>query len=470
MISEPADTPASQHPVSPEAILEAVRSGNPGEVVAICRLAHPGDIEVAIEQLDESDQEAFLEALPLDLITELSDYLPSAALESRMRALPEAEKREVLESLSDDELVDLLQEVPEEEREEIIDLLPEDMQEVSQDLLQFPENSAGGRMTTAIAEIKASMTIREALALLAGQQEDTEILSRIYVVDDAGRLLGKTRLRDLAFNPRSKLVREIMDGDQISIDARADQERAAQMIARYDLVALPVVDAERRLLGVITHDDALDILQEEHTEDLELASGISGERGDFSYLQTPVVTHLRRRFLWVLGMALLGLISGTVLHDQGDVFKAHYVLALYLPMVVAAGGNTGSQAATMVIRAMSLGELGPRTFLGVVLKEMRIGLLLGGLLGLCIALQIRFLLPSSLAGEAGASLLHIAAVVGLALTAQVTTSTVTGASLPLAARAIRLDPAVVASPAITTLVDVTGMILYFSLARWLLPG
>ncbi|MCB1078958.1 MAG: magnesium transporter, partial [Verrucomicrobiae bacterium] len=388
--------PNVQQPVSPEAILAALEGDNREEFVAICRQAHPGDIEAVIEQLDEEDQEAFLDALPVDLLTELSDYVPSAAFERRVRSLPEAERREVLESMSDDELVDLLQEMPEEERPEIIDLLPEDMREVSNDLLQFPENSAGGRMTTAVGEIKASMTIREALALLAEEQEDTEILSRIYVVDDEGRLLGKTRLRDLAFNPRSKLVREIMDGDQISIGALADQEEAARMIARYDMVALPVVDSENRLLGVITHDDALDILQEEHTEDIELASGISGERGDLSYLQTPVIDHLRRRFLWVLGMAFLGLISGTVLHNQGDIFKTHYVLALYLPMVVAAGGNTGSQAATMVIRAMSLRELGPKTFLKVIWKEARVGMLIGGLLGLCIGAQVRFLLPESL--------------------------------------------------------------------------
>lgn len=462
--------PIAQEPVSPEAILAALEADDPAELLAICRQAHPGDIEAAIERLDDEDRERFLQALPVELLTELSDYLPSAALENRVRELPEAEKREVLESLSDDELVDFLQEVPKEHLEDIIDLLPEDMQEVSQDLLRFDENSAGGRMTTAIAEIKASMTIREALALLAIEKEDTEILSRIYVVDDEGRLLGKTRLRDLAFNPRSTLVRDVMDGDQISIEATADQEEAAKMIARYDLLALPVVDAKKRLLGVITHDDALDILQEEHTEDMELASGIAGERGDLAYLQTSVWDHLRRRFWWVLGMALFGLISGTVLHDQGDVFKTHYILALYLPMVVAAGGNTGSQAATMVIRAMSLGELGPKAFLDVIWKEMRIGFLLGGLLGLCIALQIRFLLPHHLIGEVGASLLEIASVVGVALTAQVTTSTLTGAALPLGARAIRLDPAVVASPAITTLVDVTGMLIYFSLARWLLPS
>lgn len=464
-------TPGAPRPIDSETILKALETEDPAAIVAICREAHPGDIEAAFERLDEEDQERVLHHLPLEILTELTDYLPAAAIERRVRSLPEEERREVLESMSDDELVDMLQEAPDEQLPEYLDLLPEEMREISHDLLKFDEYSAGGRMTTAIAEIKASMTIREALALLAEQQEETEILSRIYVVDDEGRLMGKTRLRDLAFNRRSILVSEVMDDDRIAIQADADQEEAARMIARYDLVALPVVDAEFHLLGVITHDDALDILQEEHTEDIERASGIGGDAGDLSYLQTPVMIHLRRRFGWVVGLAFLALFSGFIMHRYEDVFKAHYALAIYLPMVVAAGGNTGAQAATMVIRAMSLGELVPKSFLRVVWKEVRVGLLLGGGLGLCVALQITYLLPAELFGiEGGLSLGRLAAVVGLALTAQVVSSTFIGAALPIGARAARLDPAVVASPAITTLVDVSGMVIYFTLARELMGG
>ncbi|MCB1229278.1 MAG: magnesium transporter [Verrucomicrobiae bacterium] len=459
----------AQHPVLPETILAALRAEDREVLVDICRQAHPGDIEAAFEQLGEEERETFLHALPIGVLTELTDYLPAAAIERRVRSLSQDERREVLESMSDDELVDLLQEVSDEERPELIELLPEDMREISADLLQFDEHTAGGRMTTAIAKIRASMTIREALAQLKEQQEETEILSRIYVVDNEGRLLGKIRLRDLAFNPRSANVEEFMDGDQIAIQAIADQEEAAQMIARYDMLALPVVDSEFHLLGVITHDDALDILEEEHTEDIERASGIAGDRGDFAYLQTPVTTHLRRRFFWVLGLAFMSLFSGFVMHRYESVFTAHFILALYLPMVVAAGGNTGAQAATMVIRSMSLGELAPRSFWRVIWKEMRIGLMLGGLLGICIALQIQFFLPKGLFGiDSNASLLHLAGVVALALTVQVTSSTFLGAALPLGAKAFRLDPAVVASPAITSFVDVTGMFIYFTLARWLL--
>lgn len=239
------------------------------------------------------------------------------------------------------------------------------------------------------------------------------------------------------------------------------------MIARYDMVALPVVNEKSQLIGVITHDDAFEILEEESTEDIEKISGIGGDRGELSYLNTSVLQHIQRRFGWVLVLAFLAIISGVVLMKSEAIIKGYFILSLYMPMIVAAGGNTGSQAATMVIRAMSLGELGPLQFLRVVWKELRIGLIIGCLLGACVALQVYFLLPDVFNPQ-NLSLLKVGAVVGFSLAAQVASSTSIGAILPLAARACRLDPAVVASPAITTLVDVTGMIIYFGLAKWML--
>ena len=300
------------------------------------------------------------------------------------------------------------------------------------------------------------------LDVLAEIREEAELLSRIYVVDEKQRILGKLRLRDLAFSRWDTPIRELMDSDQMSVNAMADQEEAAQMIARYDLLALAVVDDDGRLLGVITHDDALEILEEESTEDMERLSGIGGQ-SDFAYLQTPAMTHFRRRFGWVLTLAFLALSSGFVLHSHEAVLTKYYILALYLPMVVAAGGNTGTQSATMVIRAMSLGELDTREFWRVIWKEGRIGLLLGALLGLCVAIQIQFLMPSGLTGTS-LTPLSVALVVGTSLMAQVLTSTLIGAALPIGAKKVRLDPAVVASPAITTIVDVSGSIIYFSLA------
>ena len=328
--------------------------------------------------------------------------------------------------------------------------------------MRYPEETAGGRMTMAMATVRENITVSEALHELEAIQDEAELLSRIYVVDKDRRILGKVRLRDLAFSDRDIFIRDLMDSDQTSVQAMADQEEAAQMIARYDLMALPVVDEDGRLLGVITHDDALEILEEESTEDMERISGIGGY-GDLAYLQTPAVAHFKRRFGWILTLAFLALTSGFIIHAFESVLKNYFILALYLPMVVAAGGNTGAQSATMVIRAMSLGELETREFWRVIWKEGRVGIMLGALLGLCVALQINFLLPGEFAAGA-VSHFKIGLVVGFALMAQVLTSTLIGAGLPIFAKKVNLDPAVVASPAITTLVDMSGSLIYFGIA------
>ncbi len=448
-------------------IQAAFDSGLPELIQRIAEKAHPADVAAYLYELDPDARDQRLQNVPAAVLVRLAEFLP---MEDTLRSLGhlEAEARtSVLDQLPDDYLVDLLQALPQDERDAWVQALPPAKRTLSNSLLQYPESTAGGRMTTAFAKLKADMTIRDAIEHLNSLKERTEILSRIFVVDEAGRILGKVRLRDLTFNSRRNLISEVMDSDTLSIEAHADQEEAAQMITKYDLLALPVVNEDLRLLGVITYDDAMDILEEEITEDMELISGIGGERGDQSYLNTPVLRHFRRRFLWVLVLAFTGLFSGSVLLHSEDVIKDFYILSLYLPMVVAAGGNTGSQAATMVIRAMSTDEMSPGSFLRVVWKELRIGLLMGSLLGLCVALQIRFLLPASANPEA-ISVLTVAKVVGVALTMQVSSSTMTGAILPLAAKAARLDPAVVASPAITTLVDVTGMLIYFNLARLLM--
>lgn len=450
--------------VEVETILEALESGSPDRISSLVGEAHPGDVEQAFERLDDSEREDVLDILPSEVLSEWADYLPASDVEHRLNSLPKVEQREVLDSLSDDELVDLLQEIEEVDRPQYIELLPEEKRQVSEDLMRYPEETAGGRMTMAMATITEGISVKEALDELRVVRDEAEILSRIYVVDEDRHILGKIRLRDLAFSTWDTPVRDLMDDDQIAIEAMEDQEEAAQMIARYDLLALPVVDEEKRLLGVITHDDALEILEEESTEDMEKISGIGGDRGDYAYLQTGVLAHFKRRFGWVLILGFLALASGFVLHGYENVMTAYFVLAIYYPMVVAAGGNTGAQSATMVIRAMSLGELDTRQFGRVIWKEGRIGILLGLLLGACVAVQIYFLLPDRFAPE-GLSMGVVGLVVAVSLTLQIFTSTLFGALLPILARITKLDPAVVASPAITTIVDVSGSVIYFTIAR-----
>lgn len=451
-------------PDNVELVIEALQSGSTERIQAVATVVHPGDVEVAFERLDDAVRSEVLAQLPSELLAEWADYLPAADVERRLSTLPRIEQREVLDSLSDDELVDLLQEMEEEDRPQFIELLAEDKRLVSEDLMRYPEETAGGRMTMAMAAISAGLSVKAALDELEVLRDEAEILSRIFVLDSDRRIQGIVRLRDLAFSTWDTPVTELMSEDVMTIGAMADQEEAAQMIARYDLMALPVVDGENRLLGVITHDDALEILEQENTEDMEKISGIGGDHGEQAYLQTSVITHFKRRFGWVLVLAFLALISGWVMHAYEDVLTTYFVLAIYLPMVVAAGGNTGGQAATMVIRAMALGELDTREFRRVIWKEARVGILMGSLLAVCVVLQIQFLLPARLIPET-ISTLAVGLVVGVSLVAQVFTSTLVGAMLPVGAKLARLDPAVVASPAITTLVDVSGCIIYFSIAQ-----
>ncbi len=430
------------------------------------------DAAEAFEELDEADQRVLLKRLEADDFEDMLPHLPAPVADLILQQFPGPQQREALEEMWDDELTDFLQDVPEENRDRYIDLLDADTKETAEELLKYPESTAGGRMTTAFATVREDLTIEEAIASLSEQREETEILARIYVVDDHQRIVGKVRLRDLTFNPHTLSIHDVMLPELVAIDAQADQEEAANLMLKYDLVTLPVVDGEYKLVGVITHDDAMEILQEESTEDLEKQSGIAGPQEEMDYLETPVFSHLRRRFVWVLGLALLAILSGVVIHSFESVIEKWFLLVLYMPMVVAAGGNTGAQAATTVIRAMSLGEFEPREFLPAVWKELRIGLCIGLFLGLCVAVLtpavVHLLRMGFPAADLNMDINKLALIVAGALTVQVTTSTFLGAALPILAKTFKQDPAVVASPAITTIVDVTGLIIYFALAKFVL--
>ena len=329
-------------------------------------------------------------------------------------------------------------------------------------------------MTTAYATLQENMSVKEAIETLEVTKEDAEILARIYVVDENKRILGKVRLRDLTFNAWSTPIKDIMDHEKLAIRAEEDQEEALKMMLKYDMIALPVIDKTNQLLGIITHDDALEIQEEESTEDLEKAAAIAGERDEEGYLKSPVLSHFKRRAVWVFFLAIVAILSGLVILNYESLLDNVFILAVYMPMIVATGGNTGSQAATMVIRAMSLGEFTPSEFFRVVWKELRIGLALGALLGALIAigswvLITTFINPDALSSITGKhSLNDLVITVGIALTIQVSASTFIGAALPMMAKSCKLDPAVVASPAITTIVDVLGLLIYFGIASMML--
>lgn len=450
-----------------ERLTAAMHDGDAAAAQALMPEIHPAEMAAVYEALPDEERAAMLPLIPAEELPPFLQQLPVADAVTILAQMPDGPLAETLENIPDDVLVDLLQEMPPTQRGHTFHLLSDERHRAARKLLRYPEDTAGGRMTTAFASVREAMTVREAIEALRKVADEAEMLSRIYVVDHEGLIIGKVRLRDLTFAPPDGRIRDLNDHDTRAVLASADQEKAVRMMSKYDMLALPVVDDDGRMLGIITPDDALDIQEEENTEDLERQSGIAGDTADESYLNTPVFRQVRRRIGWIIGLGFLGLISGCVIYYYQSQLNTIFALTIYMPMIVAAGGNTGGQAATMVIRAMSLGEFTPAAVLRVAWKELRVGLLLGTLLSLCMVVQILLLRPPFMEMDAE-TVAGFAATVGLALLTQITASTLIGAVLPIGARALKLDPAVIASPAITTIVDATGLLIYLNLARSIL--
>ena len=352
-----------------EALVAAIADFDKDKFIAAAKELHYADLASVFEDLDDQGREFFTQNIEVSSFPEILAELPDTLSEETLERFEIPAQREILGQLLDDDRADILQDVSSEARQRYLSLLrPEDM-ESTRSLMRYGEDTAGGRMTTQVARITRKMTVKEALDVLRLEQDSAESLARIYVVDQQGHLLGKVRLRDLAFSTWDTPVESIMQEVDITILATADQEEAAQMFSKYDMTLLPVVNEYEYLLGVITHDDILEIIEEESTEDIEKMSGIAGEQSEETYLNTSLSTHFKRRFPWLLILALLAISSGYVMLRFESVLSNIYLLALYLPMVVAAGGNTGGQAAAMVIRAMSLGELEAGTTKKVLFKE-----------------------------------------------------------------------------------------------------
>ncbi len=447
----------------------ALAAGDASALLSAAEDIHYADLAHLYENLDDAERDFFLKTIGPELATDVIAELPYPLIEDALSHFKPAQLRVLLGNLSDDDRVDVFQVVSPEAQVRFFSLLGPRDKELTRNLLKYDEDTAGGRMTTQVGRITADMTVKQALAVLRRDRDDAETLARIFVVDEQGRLAGKVRLRDLAFSTWDTPVHDIMQEADEFILASADQEEAARTLSKYDLIVLPVVDEFHHLLGVLTYDDALEIIQEESTEDIEKLSGISGEQSEVSYLNTSVSSQYKRRVAWLIGLAFVSIASGYVMYRFNGILGQAKLLTLFLPMVVAAGGNSGGQAATMVIRAMALGEISTGNALRVAWKETRTGFFLGLSLAVAIAAFISLILPR-LQHDTGApfDFHHLALAVSIALTIQVLSATVLGAILPLAARAIKLDPAVVSAPSLASTVDVSGMLIYFSVATAIL--
>ena len=372
----------------------------------------------------------------------------------------------IFEKMPSDSRADTYQHFETHERLSLLPYLGKSIREDVLRLSAYPHDTAGGIMSTDFAVISDNQSCSDAIREIREEAPRDKMLYHLYVVDDEMQLKGYITLKELVIADPNELVSSIMQQEYASARLDEDRESVAEKIERHDLVALPVMNAQGQLAGIVHQDDAMDVIRAEQTEDMEKFMGIVPGSEILDYNQTTVAGHFRKRVIWLAILTVVGFVSGMIIQRYENALSALMILALYIPMIADTGGNSGSQAATVVIRAMALGQLGVTHWLKILYKEARISLMLAAVLGF-----IAFVMIMILSWESDVALDHslgfIAAGISSALALQVIASTMIGAGLPLLVKRFGGDPAIAASPAITTVVDITGLLIYFGVATML---
>ncbi len=429
-----------------------------------CQAGHPTAIADFLSALTPPEIRRVLSVLDPVKRAEIFSNLDEEVQNELVRELPRRELAEIFTHMPHDERAQLFQRLSEEEKASLLPALAQAEREDIKKLSSYEPGTAGAVMTSDYATLSPDLTADEAIRKLRHEAPDKETIYYAYVVDDKRRLLGIVSLKDLILAPPNKKISEIMSTDIIYARVDEDQEEAARKISKYDLIAIPVINGNDALVGIITHDDAIDIINQEHTEDMEKFMAIAGKHSVGTYLRTPAFRHFRNRAGWIVGLAIAGFVSGAIIQSFEDTLRSLVILALYMPMIADTGGNTGSQAATVVIQALARGEISLRDFGKVLFKEFQVSLLLAVVVAAVSYIKVVFISQDATVPPEF-TLAQIAGVIAIALALQVVTATLTGALLPMLAVRFDKDPAVVASPAITTLVDITGLLIYFYCAK-----
>lgn len=404
--------------------------------------------------------------LTRDYREELFLGLTSSDQAELVLTMPEHERRTYLRTLPPDDVADLIQEAGVEEKDGLLTLLDDVSRTEVRALLAYAEDDAGGLMSPRFARLRPDMTVDEAITYLRLQSRNMETVYYAYVLDAQQRLLGVLSFRDLFTSHGATPVEKIMHRDIISVQEDTDQEDVARLIGAADLAAIPVVNAKGVMRGIVTVDDIVDVVQEEATEDIQKIGGM--EALDAPYLETGFFEMVRKRAGW-LSVLFFGemLTTHAMAHYEEEIARA-VVLAVFIPLIISSGGNSGSQASTLVIRAMALGEVRLRDWWKVVRREILSGLVLGGVLG--VFGVSRVVLWEWFGGTYGPHYLPIGLTVGFSLLGVVLFGTVAGSMLPFVLRRFGFDPASASAPFVATMVDVTGLVIYFSFASYLLRG
>jgi magnesium transporter len=427
----------------------------------------PADVAELITDLADEDQAVVFRLLPREHSTEVVEYLSPDAQQVVLRAMGREDAARILNEMSADDRTALLEELPGTVVAQMLTLLSPEERAVAQSLLNYPEGSVGRLMTPDFVSVRSDWDVRQVLDHIRQHGQDSETLNVIYVTDEQGRLIDDVRIREILLCPVDTRVSEIHDSSFIALRATDEAAVALEKFKKYDRNTLPVIDSQDKLLGIVTVDDMLDVQEEKTTEEIQKMGAV--EVLDEPYLDAPVHEMVRKRATWLVVLFIGEMFTASAMGGFQKQIEKASVLALFVPLIMSSGGNSGSQASTLIIRALAVGELRLRDWWRVMRKEVASGLCLGGILGLLGFLRIEvwsYLSP----GSYGDFHFFLAAAVGLSIMGVVIWGTLSGSMLPLLLRRIGLDPASSSAPFVATMVDVTGLLLYFFFCSWFLKG
>ncbi|MEA5622011.1 magnesium transporter [Nostoc sp. UHCC 0251] len=424
---------------------------------AILVPVQPADIAEAIEGLPEAMHALAFRLLSKDEAIEVYEYLDYSVQERLIEELKSQEVRDIVDQMSSDDRARLFDELPAKVVNRLLEQLSPAERQATAQLLGYGADTAGRIMTLELISLKENFTVSQALERIRNLANASEMIYYLYVMDAARRLTGIVSLRELVTSQPEQVIGEIMTRDVVFVHTDTDQEEVARLIQRYDFLAVPVVDREQRLVGIITVDDVIDILQQETTEDIYALGGGVQSGGD-NYFQMNLLEIARKRVVWLLVLLVTNTITGTIIKSQEDLLAKVVALTAFIPLLTGTGGNVGAQSSTVVIRGMNTDEIRSLGALQVIGREAIAGALLGGMLGTIATVWAYFL-----QGQ-----LEVAIAVGSSLVAISLLASVSGSALPFLFRYLRLDPALMSAPFITTAVDVVGVLIYFNLARVIL--
>ena len=427
----------------------------------------PADIAEVILDLPEDEQVIVFRVLPAALAADVFEYIGVEEQQNLLRAMAHEQVATILNEMSPDDRTALLEELPSEAARKLIKLLTPDERRVAQALLGYPEGSVGRLMTPDFIAVHEDWTVQHVLDFVREFGRDSETLNILYVVDDHNKLIDDVRMREFLLRPLTTKVSEIRDKNFAAIKVNDSQEEALNLFRKYDRVALPVIDSNGVLVGIVTSDDMLDVAEEEATEDIQKLGGL--EALDEPYTTIPFVRMVKKRATWLILLFLGEMLTATAMQGYNGEIEKAAILAMFLPLIISSGGNSGSQATTLVIRAMALGELTLRDWFRVVRKELLSGVALGVVLGTIGFLRIAAWQELHIFNYGPYHWL-VATTVAVSLVGVVTWGTIGGAMLPFLLRRLGLDPATSSAPFVATLVDVTGLVIYFNVALLILRG